>query len=217
MSATAEKMSTKNFMLLLAGVYAFSALVMLTPFKQWAEGQVRGKIYTDTTVGSGLSTMYVAEKEGFVYVQGKMNFGYAETVMQYINKSNAHTLVLESVGGYLSEAHMLSSVLRVYGVNTHVGTTCESACGLVFMSGKNRTAASHAKFGFHNGTGGGASADMCNTYQRHFNADFICDAIFRTASSSMTYMTSQELKGTMVQEIRNYEDVYPFTFNKVKY
>lgn len=58
-------------------------------------------------------------------------------------------LVLESPGGWLTEAKAIADLVRQRGLDTHVESSCLSACTIVMLAGRNRTAAGGAKIGFH--------------------------------------------------------------------
>ena len=58
-------------------------------------------------------------------------------------------LVLNSEGGNIFEARGIAKLVRDHQLDTHVVADCLSACTLIFVSGKHRSASANARFGFH--------------------------------------------------------------------
>jgi hypothetical protein len=52
---------------------------------------------------------------------------------------------------------MLAEVIRKFGLDTYVESSCESACTIAFLAGSARTAAPSAKIGFHASRGVGST------------------------------------------------------------
>ncbi len=58
-------------------------------------------------------------------------------------------VILESSGGNIYEARGMAKLIERYELQTHVDTSCSSACTSVFLAGKKRTMSDNAKIGFH--------------------------------------------------------------------
>jgi hypothetical protein len=58
-------------------------------------------------------------------------------------------VTLNSTGGNIFAARGFHRLITERSLDTHVTTHCFSACTIVFIAGKNRTAESTARFGFH--------------------------------------------------------------------
>jgi hypothetical protein len=181
--------------------------------------------YSGSVLGTGNNTLYTVHKKGVLYVEGEIGTGYAHKVRSLLLKHNAHTLVLDSTGGYLSEAYDLAGLVSLYGINTHVTNKCSSACGIIYLAGYRRTADKQASFGFHSTSGGSTAVNtkqnnlMCKYYSRRISSAGVCSAIKSTSSKSMTYLPIKHLLSVgWLDNISNKLDsLYPLNFYKVRY
>ena len=84
-------------------------------------------------------------------------------------------VVLNSTGGMVAVALQLAREIAARDLPTHVERNCYSACTLVFLAGSQRTADTHARFGFHaayrKGHDGLIASDRVN--------DLLIDAMIR--------------------------------------
>ena len=108
---------------------------------------------------------------------------------------------LESLGGRIFEAQRLADFVRARGLATRVESHCESACTLVLLAGKDRTAAMGARVGFHQPDFPGLTeADrqtaISSNSQQYIEAgidrDFVAQ-MMQTPPAQMWYPTHQEL------------------------
>lgn len=96
--------------------------------------------YQLTTTGSGCT----------LQIDGTLALGITKAVRQLlVQNDKLHTVVLNSNGGNVYEGRGLAKLFSENQLNTHVNDQCASACTLAFIGGKNRTATSTARFGFH--------------------------------------------------------------------
>tara|TARA_R110002153_G_scaffold116569_1_gene260233 strand:+ start:818 stop:1495 length:678 start_codon:yes stop_codon:yes gene_type:complete len=181
--------------------------------------------YSGSVLGTGNSTLYTVHKKGVLYVEGEIGTGYAHKVRSLLLKYSAHTLVLDSTGGYLKEAYDLAGLVSLYGINTHVTNKCSSACGIIYLAGYRRTADKQASFGFHSTSGGSTTVNkkqnnlMCNYYSRRVPSGRICNAINDTSSKSMTYLPMKHLLsvGWLDNTSNKLDKLYPLNFSKLRY
>ena len=70
---------------------------------------------------------------------------------------NITTIHLHSIGGRLIGATRLAAVVKEYGLNTFVKTSCSSACSIVYLAGKERLLGEDGVLQFHAPALGGKS------------------------------------------------------------
>jgi hypothetical protein len=81
---------------------------------------------------------------------GEMGFGTTRLVRDaLIRHPGIKGVELDSPGGSAAEGFALSRLVRERDLDTYVRSDCASACVLVFASGRERMAASSARFGLH--------------------------------------------------------------------
>jgi ATP-dependent protease ClpP protease subunit len=79
-----------------------------------------------------------------------IEYADAKELRQLLRENPGITLMeLNSEGGVTGASLEMAAAVIDYAVDTVVIDTCESACTLVFMSGKNRTLVQGARLGFH--------------------------------------------------------------------
>lgn len=85
-----------------------------------------------------------------IRVTGLLSAGIADEFENVLEKSpRATLLVLDSDGGRIFEALRIAEVVRRRGLNTSVEEHCASACTLMLLAGKERSARRLAQIGFH--------------------------------------------------------------------
>ena len=110
-------------------------------------------IKTPTTIKQAFSTITLSADShvaGRHYLTGELTSSSPRLFQTYIsNQPQATELVLDSTGGNICAARAIANTIIGRGLNTHVEQQCYSACTLVFASGKQRSAGTSARFGFH--------------------------------------------------------------------
>ena len=92
----------------------------------------------------------LADNGRVIDYHGGVNEGAAAALEKLVNASpKATTVRLQSPGGWVGEGRRLADVVKRYGLKTHVDEGCFSACTLVFLAGRERTAGAAAQVGFH--------------------------------------------------------------------
>ena len=92
-------------------------------------------------------------------VYGGLELGAEVELRKQLENNPSIKLVhLHSKGGRILAAQRMGKVVREYGLDTYVKTSCSSACTLVYLFGKNRLLADGAKLNFHAPSAGGYSA-----------------------------------------------------------
>lgn len=85
-----------------------------------------------------------------LFLAGEMGFGTTRLVRDaLIRHPGIKGVELDSPGGSAAEGFALSRLVRERDLDTYVRLDCVSACVLVFASGRERMAASSARFGLH--------------------------------------------------------------------
>lgn len=82
-------------------------------------------------------------------VEGEIDDGFAERVIEELRKSKAVGLVINSPGGSVFEARKLGRYLRANGLRAGVDRVCTSACVDVLAGGSSRFVTRGAKIGIH--------------------------------------------------------------------
>ncbi|UXH80144.1 hypothetical protein [Roseateles amylovorans] len=109
-------------------------------------------------VAGGAATVTPLVGGGVLLLSGGINDGTAMALRSaLLRHPNAHTLVLESGGGWVREGTRLAEVIRSHRLNTYVEGVCASSCTIALLAGQERTAGAMAKVGFHAARGLGAS------------------------------------------------------------
>lgn len=83
-------------------------------------------------------------------ISGPIVSGVANDLNDRLASSpNVQTVVLNSNGGRIIEALAMADIIRARGLSTKVEENCESACTLIFLAGKERSASPLSAIGFH--------------------------------------------------------------------
>jgi hypothetical protein len=82
--------------------------------------------------------------------RGLVDFGLTAALRDLVTENpDIREIVLDSGGGYISEARGVVAVLQAAGIATHVAGHCASACALIFVGGVARSLAPEARLGLH--------------------------------------------------------------------
>ena len=84
-----------------------------------------------------------------ITISGAINLKQYNAFRDITNVEKLRRVTLNSTGGNIFAARGFHRLIIERGLDTHVTTDCFSACTIVFIAGKNRTAAPSARFGFH--------------------------------------------------------------------
>jgi hypothetical protein len=81
---------------------------------------------------------------------GGITFGVAKEFASFVDALGSLELVhLNSRGGRIEEAQRIGNIIKAHDLNTYVASACESACTILFLSGRQRLITSESKVGFH--------------------------------------------------------------------
>ncbi len=95
-------------------------------------------------------TYEVNEAQDTIQLSGILDLGATKALRELVLEyPNIKWLRLVSEGGHIYAARGVAKVVQEYQFDTHVPTSCSSACVVVFAAGKKRTMADGAKLGFH--------------------------------------------------------------------
>jgi hypothetical protein len=99
-------------------------------------------------------TVKVDIASGTLSIEGLIGPGLASEVSRQLRSNAAiKTVAINSIGGLLDEAMKIAhEIKRRDGLTTKAVGKCNSACILIFMSGKKRIADNGFEFGFHAGS-----------------------------------------------------------------
>ena len=129
-------------------------------------------------------------------LRGAITAGTAHRFEKAIaNAGSLRTVELQSPGGRIAEALRMAEIIKARGWSTRVERDCESACTLLLMAGKDRSADPMATVGFHQPDFPGLSASDRAEIIRTNRDDYIkagvspafVDRIMETAPSDMWY------------------------------
>lgn len=91
-----------------------------------------------------------AARPGIVIFEGEIAWNSGRALAKYLRGPQTfRSLELNSRGGSIVEAEKIAILVETKQLSTHVREECISACTWVFISGRSRSAARNAKFGFH--------------------------------------------------------------------
>jgi len=98
--------------------------------------------------------LHVDNSKAQITLQGEISNGASSRLGELLSNNETAgkpvtRLVLNSDGGNIFEARGMAKLIRDHQIDTHVDVNCLSACTLVFVSGKQRSATASARFGFH--------------------------------------------------------------------
>lgn len=134
-------------------------------------------------------------------LQGTLGAGSAAVVHQALQGAPRVTQVrLVSAGGRLFEARAIAREIRERGLYTHADGDCASACTVLLLAGRERSAAPGARIGFHRPQFAGVDDErwvdaqvlMAVYRAAGLGAAFI-ERVQRTPAGSMWFPTRDEL------------------------
>ncbi len=162
--------------------------------------------------GNSASLKSIATKENktIISVSGEIIEGDADAFRQAIQRANdsgklVSGIRLNSPGGLLIEAVKLADLVRFAKVATSVpnGSTCASACFLVFAAGSNKYASYTAQIGVHGASGengketigsGAATVTMARIVKELGVPASIIGKMVVTPPDQMLWLTPDELR-----------------------
>lgn len=160
-----------------------------------------------------------------LHLSGGLGFGVASDVKEMIEDNpNIEGIILDSIGGRIIEGRKLSQIVLDNELDTYSIEGCYSACGTVFVSGKERYLARGANLGFHQYNAGefegSIPIDMATEqefdlaiYRQKGISESFLKRLFRTDKDDMWYPTIPELmEAGVVHGV-----VEPSTLNPVVY
>lgn len=138
-----------------------------------------------------------------VLIEGMLSLGSAEKFAKFVPYlKEGDVLTLNSPGGRLAEADKIAKVVARLRLKTHVNEECSSACTILMLAGRDRSADVGARIGFHQPTQDGNNAiddKLSAESLREFylaakvNPEFVEEALSK-ASDDLWYPESDELE-----------------------
>lgn len=107
-------------------------------------------ILADTAI-SGEVSIHKKGKKVEIFFQGEVVAGDYERFKKIASKHETAEIVFSSYGGNLGDGLKIAELISQKGFTTAVrgGDTCASACGYMWLSGKQRSVEGSAQVGFH--------------------------------------------------------------------
>jgi hypothetical protein len=84
-----------------------------------------------------------------IMLSGPITLKQYNAFRDIVDVEKLRRVTLNSTGGNIFAARGFHRIIVERGLDTHVTADCFSACTIVFIAGKNRTAEPSARFGFH--------------------------------------------------------------------
>jgi hypothetical protein len=137
-----------------------------------------------------------------LHLRGTIAQGSADRFRVALGHSRrARLVVLTSEGGRLAEAFEIGELIRNRGMSTMAFEECNSACTVVLLSGRERSAAADAIVGFHQSTMSGNSRlddefmteEMRVFFEDRGVAKGFIDHAFSTMSNDLWVPTAEEM------------------------
>jgi hypothetical protein len=129
----------------------------------------------------GQAAINVSSDGRSVAVYGALGAGFATRLASKLHTAvGVRTLLLNSPGGRLYEALAAAKEVRTFGLDTRATRQCDSACTLLFLAGRERSAAPGTIFTFHK-----ASLFGVNASEQWLEANL---AAFRDAGLAPTFL-----------------------------
>jgi ATP-dependent protease ClpP protease subunit len=121
-----------------------------------------------------------------VYFKGYIGPGSPQAITKLL-KANpaAEGIILDSPGGLVKEAMVISRIVKRHLLNTYTLDSCVSACTIIFIAGEKRYVGESANLGFHGFSSvfDGAVADYSNEQDQRETAN-----LYREAGVSETFI-----------------------------
>lgn len=137
-----------------------------------------------------------------ITLDGYITSGVDKKLRQSLDAApNARTLILNSHGGRIMEALAMVDLIKARKLDTRVVENCESACTLLFLAGRERSASPLASIGFHQPDFPGLSSEERENIIQSNRADYraagitdqFIDRIMDTSPQRMWYPTGEEM------------------------
>jgi hypothetical protein len=135
-------------------------------------------------------------------LKGALSSGAADQLEEVLASApNAQLVVLDSDGGRIFEALRMAELIRARGLDTRVEQHCASACTLILLAGKDRSAHRFAQIGFHQPDFPGLSEDEKRAIINDNRGDYtkagigpeFLDRALSTPPAEMWYPTHAEM------------------------
>lgn len=129
-------------------------------------------------------------------VYGGFKYGLARDATRLVAKApNLKVVHLNSGGGRLGEAIKLARLIHERGLDTYTSASCNSACVIAFLAGRQRWLKANAQLGFHRESFAGieSSDSMRQLLSEAGLEPGFVDRAVAPASTSMWYPTIPEL------------------------
>jgi len=140
------------------GALRFLGILSTVAAPQLAEG-VRMAFLNDPEIPDYALRLMNEETE--IEIIGGIKYGLDRDLRQMLEAApRVRVIHLDSVGGRQGEAAKLYRTIRDQGLDTHVANECLSACGNVFIGGRERWISRSGKLGFHRGAFPGLDDDL---------------------------------------------------------
>ncbi|WP_397597383.1 hypothetical protein [Sphingorhabdus sp.] len=142
-----------------------------------------------------------------IIISGNIESGSADRFRILLDAvPSVENVALVSSGGLLDEATEMSQAIKARGLDTYVDEYCMSACTMVFLGGRDRSATPQAKIGFHKPylmadkplADAVAEAEMRRFYDEANVRPSFTDKSMSTPSSEMWYPSFDELLASNV-------------------
>jgi hypothetical protein len=149
-----------------------------------------------------IATMSLDKSGKTLELKGPLSAGVADQFEQVLKSAPATQLVvLDSDGGRIFEALRVAEVIKSRGLDTRVEQHCASACTLILLAGKDRSAHKFAQIGFHQPDFPGLSEAQKQSIIADNRQDYIksgiepqfLDRAMSTPPSQMWYPTHAEM------------------------
>ncbi len=146
-----------------------------------------------------------------IIISGDIDRGSAERFKILLDAvPSVKNVALVSSGGLLDEATEMYKAIKTRELDTYVDQYCMSACTMVFLGGRDRSAAPQAKIGFHKPylmadkpvPDAGVEAEMRRFYDEANVRPSFTDKSMSTPSSGMWYPSFDELLASNVVTTR---------------
>lgn len=152
---------------------------------------------------SKLTTTRIDGGDAITIFNGKFEKGDGQKIIEEITESGAILLILNSIGGLVSEAQQVGYFLRRNNISSMAGNVCASACVFTLAGGVNRYSLKQSKVGIHRSriprhTGSLEEGQMiAGDYIKYFKImgidNEIVEIALNTSSQNMRWLTANEM------------------------
>jgi hypothetical protein len=114
------------------------------------ENQFYKDLYYDSFILTKEKNYDVRLIDETIVLDGGFDYGISDRVKELLRENrNIDRIVLNSNGGLLYEANIISKLILTNSLNTYSQSGCYSACTIAYVSGSRRYVARDARLGFH--------------------------------------------------------------------